>query len=60
MHPEGEQFRVENDAAGIRRLRKRCLEIQTELVVMEATGRYHRAAHGYLHEAGLSVAVVNP
>lgn len=60
LHPDGESFRVENDAAGIRRLRKRCLSASTELVVMEATGRYHRAAHACLHEAGLSVAVVNP
>ena len=59
-HPDGERFRVDNDPAGIRRLRKRCLEILPELVVMEATGRHHRAAHACLHEAGLPVAVVNP
>ena len=60
VHPEGERFRVDNDPAGIRRLRKRCLTISPELIVMEATGRYHRAAHAVLHEAGFSVAVVNP
>ena len=60
VHPDGERFRVDNDPAGIQRLRKRCLAVLPELVVMEATGRYHRAAHACLHEAGLPVAVVNP
>lgn len=60
VHPTGERFRVDNDPAGIRRLRKRCLAVLPEMVVMEATGRHHRAAHAGLHETGLSVAVVNP
>jgi transposase len=30
------------------------------IVVMEATGKYHRAIHGFLHDAGLAAAVVNP
>lgn len=60
VHPHWERFRVDNDPAGIRRLRKRCLTVLPELVVMEATGRYHRIAHACLHEAGLPVVVVNP
>ena len=60
LHPDGERFRVTNDATGIDLLRKQCLKLSAELVVMEATGRYHRAAHACLHEAGLPVAVVNP
>lgn len=60
FHPDGERSRVENDDAGLQQLRKRCLAATPELVVMEATGRYHRAAHACLHDAGLSVAVVNP
>ena len=31
-----------------------------ELVVVEATGRYHRALHQSLHACGLPVAVVSP
>ena len=60
VHPCGERFRVANDAAGLPHLRERCLAVSAELVVMEATGRYHRAAHACLHDSGLSVAVVNP
>ncbi|WOI55885.1 transposase [Palleronia sp. LCG004] len=60
VHPNGERFHVDNDPTEIRRLRKRCLAILPEPVVMEATGRYHRAAHANLHEAALLVAIVNP
>lgn len=60
LHPGGERLRVENDTAGIHRLRTRCLAVAAKLVVMEATGRYHRAAHVCLHAAGVPVAVINP
>lgn len=58
--PSGDRFRVENDEAGISELRTRCLAVSAGLVVLEATGRYHRAAHAHLHEAGIKVAVINP
>ena len=58
--PGGERFRVDNTPAGLHQLRKRCMSVAPGLVVMEATGRYHRAAHVCLHQAGLPVAVVNP
>ena len=60
LHPSGDRFRVRNDAAGIEVVRDRCLTSSVGLVVMEATGRYHRAAHACLHQAGIPVAVINP
>ena len=60
LHPMGERVRVENDATGIGKLLTCCLANSAGLVVMEATGRYHRAAHTALHEAGIQVAIINP
>ena len=60
VHPDGSRFRVRNDAGGFEALIARCPPSPSCLVVMEATGRYHRAAHVYLHGAGFQVAVVNP
>ncbi|MBB1492943.1 IS110 family transposase [Paracoccus sp. MC1854] len=60
LHPMGERVRVGNDATGIGKLLTCCLAHSAGLVVMEATGRYHRAAHTALHEPGISVALVNP
>ncbi|WP_375262513.1 IS110 family transposase [Palleronia sp.] len=60
VHPCRDRFRVRNDAAGLEELRNCCLASVASLVVMEATGRYHRAAHACLHEAGIPVAIINP
>jgi transposase len=60
LHPMGERVRVENDAVGIGKLLTCCLANSAGLVVMEATSRYHRAAHTALHEAGIQVAIINP
>ncbi|KIX18564.1 hypothetical protein SY26_06925 [Paracoccus sp. 228] len=60
LHPMGERVRVANDATGIGKLLTCCLANSAELVVMEATGRYHRMAHIALHEAGFQVAIINP
>ena len=49
-----------DDMAGQEDLRRRCIASAAGLVVMEATGRYHRAAHACLHEAGIGVAIINP
>lgn len=49
-----------NDKAGIAHLLRRLLEHKVRLVVIEATGRYHRAVAAALLEAGVAVAVVNP
>jgi transposase len=60
LHPMGERVRVENNATGIGKLLTSCLAHSAGLVVMEATGRYHWAAHTALHEAGIQVAIINP
>ena len=58
VRPGGERLRVRNDASGHDQLVRRLGA--PSLVVMEATGRYHRAVHRRLHQAGMQVAVVNP
>ena len=60
LHPDGRSLRVANNKDGIRRLRRTLKPVRVRLVVMEATGKYHRLVQRTLHAAGLSVAVVNP
>lgn len=60
VHPSGPTLRVANDGAGMKRLKRLLCGHAVARVVMEATGRYHRAVQRSLHEAGLCVAVVNP
>ena len=60
LHPLGLRYAFANDAQGIKRL-KRCLKShEVALVVMEATGKFHRAAHRSLDADGFAVAIVNP
>lgn len=49
-----------NSADGIKECAKLCLEVEPELIVMEATGGYEYAAAAELSAKGLPVAVVNP
>jgi len=56
----GRRLRVANDDAGVARLLATMLEHKVRLVVVEATGRYHRRVAAALLEAGVNVAVVNP
>jgi transposase len=51
---------VSNTKGGIAQLVKEMLELQPELIVVEATGGYQRAVVEALFVAGLTVAVVNP
>ena len=60
VHPTGHAFRVANDRNGLKRLKRELATVAVAGVVMEATSKYHRAAHRSLHEADLPVAVVNP
>jgi len=60
LHPLDASLRLANDRDGIRRLKRQLARHQVALVVMEATGKYHRLAHRSLHQSGLAVAVVNP
>ena len=58
--PSGEARQFRNDAGGRRGLRKMLHKAEVELVVVEATGPYHRDVHKSLHDAGFRVAVVSP
>ena len=60
IHPVSERFAVANDAGGWRRLKRRLGTFVVQKVVMEATSKYHRAAHRSLAAAGHAVAIVNP
>jgi len=57
---EGAPFQVPNDEAGIARLVAELAPHAPRLIVLEATGVYHRAVTAALVAAGLPVAVVNP
>lgn len=54
------RLRVDNDDAGVARLVGELLRHKVRLVVVEATGRYHRRLAAALLQAGVNVAVVNP
>lgn len=60
LHPIGRQFRVANSREGLKRLKRELADLEVALIVMEATGKYHREAHRSLHASGFVVAVVNP
>lgn len=60
LHPLGEHLRVANDRDGLKRLKRALAAHETALVVIEATGKYHRPAHRSLGQSGFAVAVVNP
>ena len=53
-------WQVENSCQGIGELVHRVQEMQSELIVVEATGGYQRSVVDALFHAGLAVAVVNP
>jgi transposase len=56
----GASGRFSNDEQGALRLLAMLRQHKVRLVVLESTGRYHRAAAARLLDAGLNVAVVNP
>jgi len=60
VHPVGRSLRVPNTGAGWKQLRRLLREWQVALVMMEATGKYHRQAHRDLHAHGFAVAIINP
>src|SRR5689334_14541407 len=53
-------WQVSNAKDGIAQVVKEMVDLQPELIVVEATGGYQRAVVEALFHAGLSVAVVNP
>jgi transposase len=52
--------RLANDAAGMESLTVLLRQQEVDLIVLEATGGYEKAAAAALQAAGLAVAVVNP
>ena len=60
VEPGGEEFAVDNDAAGVAVLVDRLATGEACLVVLEATGGLQERAAAALAAAGLYVAVVNP
>ena len=57
---EKQEKQICNTQAGIKELVQWMLELQPELIVVEATGGYQRSVVDALFQAGLAVAVVNP
>jgi transposase len=57
---EKQPWQVDNASDGIDCLVKQMVDVQPELIVVEATGGYQRAVVEALLAAGLAVAVVNP
>jgi len=60
LHPLGRRLRLANGRDGLTRLKRALAGRRVVLIVMEATGKYHRQAHRSLHAAGFAVAVMNP
>ena len=60
LHPDGQRRRFVNSREGLRGLKRSLAGRNVALIVMEATGKYHRHAQRALSQAGFAVAVVNP
>src|SRR5688572_7667792 len=60
LRPTGERWAVTNDATGIAALVVRLQALQPTLIVLEATGSYHRAVVAALAAAALPIVVINP
>jgi transposase len=58
--PCGERLAVPNTREGIRQLKRRLGRFALHLVVMEATGKWHRPLWRSLSASGLPVAVIDP
>jgi len=58
--PSGESLRVTNDCQGIRQLKRWLLRLEIALVVVEATGKWHRPLCRSLAASGIPAAVVDP
>lgn len=60
IRPTGEFFSLNNDEAGIASLIRRLLELQAELVVLEATGGYEIPLVFALAQENLPAVLMNP
>jgi transposase len=60
VHPSGEAFAVERNAAGLEQLTIRLRELAPQVIALEATGGFETIAAAALAAARLPVVVVNP
>ncbi len=60
VHPQGHEFRVANNKSGHQQLNRKLKAFSPERIVMEATGKFHRAAQRAMHNAGFAVCIINP
>jgi len=60
IYPAGLAIRVRNEGKAIKAAIRKLRQHEVGLAALEATSKYHRLAHGLLHEGGIAVAVVNP
>jgi len=58
--PAGTVLRVANNKKGHKQLMAALRGLRVHIAVVEATGKFHRGVHRFLHDAGVAVAVVNP
>lgn len=58
--PANTVLRVANNKKGHKQLLAALKGLRVGIVVIEATAKYHRGVHRFLHDAGVPVAVVNP
>src|SRR5260370_2454808 len=58
--PQGESLRVANGCDGIRRLKRWLTRFDIDLVVVEATGKWHRHVHRSLVASGIPTAGLDP
>lgn len=58
--PANTVLRVANTKQGHKRLLATVKPLRVAIAVVEATAKYHRGVHRFLHMAGIAVAVVNP
>lgn len=58
--PAGDTLHVANTVVGIRQLKRFIQLHNTDLVVIEPTGRWHRLVQRSLHADGIAVAEINP
>ena len=58
--PANTVLQVPNTKKGHKQLMAALKGLRVRIIVMEATGKYHRGCHRFLHEAGFAVSVVNP
>jgi transposase len=59
-YPANRQWRLPNDAKGLRQLLEQLHEIKPSLVVLEASGGLEHSVADKLHDAKFRVAVLNP